>query len=196
MNSLPSIKLLLITLLLGALTFGGQTALPLLLDSDYTTFSEEGSYIELSGRANPDAALASIGVWGKLDNNVTLKAGLSFLGSESLEDTFGGLTFDIQYSTDLRVSPIIGVGVFFGYSSERVPARNDGIDNNNNGFIDERGETKSQITNVISAIYPEAGVRFHLTEKLAISLSAKHYFSSEGEAFNFTTGTLGLYVTF
>ena len=101
-----------------------------------------GIYVELGGSSNPNAFWGGIGLWGQISDQVTLKGGFSLLASENFDDTFTGANLDLHFSLGTRFSPYIGAGIFAGYSRERVIAENDNIDNDDDGFIDEKGEKK------------------------------------------------------
>ena len=64
----------------------------------------------------------------------------------------------IRAQLPTRVTPFIGLGAMLGVSKTESPAERDGADNDDDGFYDEPGETKSEIDKVLAAAYPEVGV--------------------------------------
>ena len=144
-----------------------------------------GEYVELGGRANPDSAFGSIGFFEEVSDQITLKGGISFLASESFDDIFTGGNLDVQYSLGMRFSPFIGAGVFAGYSEEIVSAEDDNIDNDDDGFVDESGEEKSIVDDVIASVYPEAGFHYWITEEVKLAFSGKYHVVTEGREYDF-----------
>ena len=165
--------------------------------SDNDSFSGRiGIYGELGGRANPDSVGGEIGLSVYTTENLSLRAGLAFLSSESFEDTFGGINLGLRYNVGKKISPFVGFGAFGGYSEETVSAEDDRIDNDDDGRIDEFGEEKKVLNDVIVSIYPEAGIHFWATDKSRITFSGKYHFTSEGRDFDFWLFSLGFMFLF
>jgi len=190
--------------------FGEESDLALNRRSHFSTFesSDEidternsydslgGFYVELGGSSDPDTILGGTGVWAEVSDYITLKGGLSLLASESFDDTFTGGNLDLHISFGSRFSPYVGAGIFAGYSRERVSADDDDIDNDGDGFVDERGEEKTVVKDVIASVYPEAGFYIWITDDLKLSFSGKYYVTTEGREDDFWIFSSGFNFTF
>ncbi|MFT5239336.1 MAG: hypothetical protein ACI9OU_002659 [Candidatus Promineifilaceae bacterium] len=141
-------------------------------------------FVELSGRANPDIVGGELGLIGWFNGSLSAKGSFSFLASEPLEDFFAGANISIQTQFPWRFSPYVGVGAFAGYSREDVRAENDNLDNDDDGFTDERGEEKSVVDNVTSSVYPEIGLLMWVKHDVRLSISGRYHISSEGRDFD------------
>jgi len=155
-----------------------------------------GLYAELGGREGPDAFCGEIGAFGYVNNNLTLRAGLAMIASESFDDLFTGITTGARYAFDSPLTPFVGFGVFGGYSKETVSATNDGVDNNNNGLVDEWGESDSRISAVLLSAYPEVGVHLWAGDNMRMTFSGKYYVTTEGMDSNFWLFNFGLAMSF
>ena len=56
-----------------------------------------------------------------------------------------------------------------------MSATNDGVDNNNNGQVDEWGETDEVISDVLLSIYPEIGVHLWAGDHMRLTVSGKYH---------------------
>jgi hypothetical protein len=157
-----------------------------------------GLYVELGGRTEPgNAAMGGgIGLFGYLSDHISFKGCLSFLGSEGFNDIFGGADIGLRCGLGTRFSPFIGFGAFAGYSEVTVSAQNDGIDNDNNGFIDEGGETKDVIKDTIASIYPETGLYYWIDDQTRLCLSGKYHVTTKGRDHDFWLFNIGLSILF
>lgn len=106
-----------------------------------------------------------------------LRLGLSYFAHEDF--VYEGITGSFRLQHGNTVSPFIGIGTLVGIAEKSVPATDDGIDNNGDGFIDEPGETVTQRKGN-AFLYPEAGVAVYING-IGASLSARRYF---GENFS------------
>ena len=153
---------------------------------------ETGVYCELGGRSSPDIVGGELGIH-VLDSEVlSMRCGLSFLASEELEDFFGGFSLGVRYNTETRVSAFVGMGVYAGYSKETVLADEDRIDNDDDGFVDEAGEEKDIVDNVLASIYPEAGVHLWISDRSRLTLSARYHVTTEGRENDFWLYSFGI----
>lgn len=97
----------------------------------------------MGARPDPSTIGGEIGISSYVSENLSLIAGLAFLGSENFDDEmFGGANLGARFNLDKRLSPFLGFGAFVGYSKEEVPAEEDDIDNDDDGTVDEEGEKK------------------------------------------------------
>ena len=142
-------------------------------------------FVELGGRKNPNSFGGTLGISYRASENLSTLFGLSLLASEAFDDTFGGASLGIRLHAASRISPFVGVGVFGGYSKERVSSNNDGKDNDKDGFVDEADEKDEVTDNVLFSGYPELGVHIWATETLRISCNAKYFITTEGRGLDF-----------
>jgi hypothetical protein len=136
-------------------------------------------YVEIAGNRT-DVLGGDLGVLDPVNRYVTGRVGLSLLTSEPLDDVFTGANVGVHVHLPWRVSPFIGVGGFLGYTRERFVADDDNRDNDRDGFVDERGETRSKVEDVLASIYPEAGLLFWFGDGTRLSVSARYNVSTEG----------------
>lgn len=150
-----------------------------------------GVYLELGGSSDPDIAGGEIGLSGYGNKHIEYRASFAFLAKEGSEDIFTGLSIGARAELKKFISPFLGIGVFTGYSKEDVAADKDDEDNYKDGTIDEDGEKKDEIKDIISAVYPEAGFHFYFTETSRFTVSAKYYITSEGRDNDFFVYSIG-----
>ena len=104
-----------------------------------------------------------------------LRAGISYYADERY--LYEGLTGSARFQYGDRLTPFIGIGILAGIAEKEVDASGDGIDNNQNGFIDEYGE-KKKLYETNAFLYPEVGVTLY-TKKLGYTISARQYYGSK-----------------
>ena len=66
----------------------------------------------------------------------------------------------------------------------QVPARYDGLDNDDDLSIDEVGETESEVT-FFNAVYPEIGMHYWVTGSTRLTGSASYFITSDGRDSDF-----------
>lgn len=99
--------------------------------------------------------------------------------------TYGGMSGGLRIQTPTRLAPFAGAGLFGGMGKVSwVRADGDGIDNDNDSFIDEPGETKEDYI-FLGAAYPEVGLHFWLTPSVRLTSSAAYYFTTAGRSHDF-----------
>lgn len=101
-----------------------------------------------------------------------LRFGLSYFSDDGV--VYEGFTGSFRLQHGDAIVPFVGIGALVGFSEDSVPATDDGVDNNEDGFIDEPGETVTQRKGN-AFFYPEAGVAFYING-IGASLSARQYF--------------------
>ena len=74
----------------------------------------------------------------------------------------------------------MGVGAFGGYNRVYKPAFWDGFDNDRDGVIDEPGEWKKEVHEIMGSVYPEAGVHLWLNKKFRLTFNAAYHYSTLG----------------
>lgn len=143
-----------------------------------------GGYIGFSGADEPTAAGAEIGAFTYVDPSLELRAGLKGLLGTGEEDWFAGIDLGTRVQSPSRLAPFAGVGTFIGGNSRQVGARNDRIDNDNDGAIDERGETRAD-REFMASVYPELGVHYWINSKLRMTGSAQYHVTTDGRDSDF-----------
>ena len=93
-----------------------------------------------------------------------------------------GLDAGLRLQTPTRVAPFVGIGMFHGASRGVELADWDGLDNDDDGLLDERGETKSGVDDWLSAVYPEVGTHVWLNGSWRITAYGRYFVTSEGRA--------------
>jgi hypothetical protein len=96
------------------------------------------------------------------------------------DDLFTGADLGLRVQTPTRLAPFAGVGLFAGYAKEVVPADDDGIDNDDDGFTDERGEDRERFSDFLTAVYPEVGTHFWWTPNLRLTTFGRYMVTTEG----------------
>jgi hypothetical protein len=151
-------------------------------------------YLELGGRAAPNAVGCEMGVSEYADDYTTFYFAGSIIAAEHLDDFFTGLSVGFRINARSRISPFVGLGAFAGYSESTVGAANDGIDNDGDSYVDEYGEEKTYVDNALATIYPEVGINIFLTELMSVIFATKYHFTTEGKAFDFRMFNFGIAV--
>lgn len=100
------------------------------------------------------------------------------------QDAFLGLNTGLRVQSPSRFAPFIGAGTFAGVSSFDVPAEDDGLDNDDDFFVDEHGEVEDESA-LFAAVYPEVGAHFWLKPRLRLTGSASYYVTTEGRDHDF-----------
>ena len=67
-----------------------------------------------------------------------------------------------------------------GYAKEVVPADDDWVDNDDDGFVDESGEDKERFSGFLASVYPEVGGHFWWTPRLRLTGFGRYMFTTEG----------------
>jgi len=158
-------------------------ATPEILAEEFFWSMEESNfgYLGMTGRVDPDSIGGEIG--GVIQGSEYLSGRLSIalLYSENIDENFfTGANLGFRISLPYRISPFIGIGVFGGYTKETISAEDDHIDNNDDGIVDEQGEEKKAIDEILFSIYPEFGITVWITESFGISGNASYQIASAG----------------
>ncbi len=96
------------------------------------------------------------------------------------DDWYAGLDSGLRLQLPTRVTPFVGAGTFHGFSTTRIDATRDGRDNDDDGFADEFGETKTVADGWLSSVYPELGVHFWPTGQARLSAFTRYLITTEG----------------
>lgn len=143
-----------------------------------------GTYISggLMSRPDDDNELAGLelGVEGYATSFMTTRGALTLITDS--DDWFTGADLGLRIQTPTRLAPFAGAGLFAGYAEEVVPAEDDWIDNDDDGFTDERGEDKERFSGFLASIYPEVGAHFWWTPSLRLTAFGRYLITTEGRA--------------
>ncbi len=96
------------------------------------------------------------------------------------DDWFTGADAGVRVQTPTRLAPFAGLGLFAGYAKEVVPADDDWIDNDDDGFVDEWGEDRERFSDFLASVYPETGVHFWWTPNIRLSGFGRYMITTEG----------------
>lgn len=151
--------------------------------SDARFLEGAGGYFVSGGvMSRPDAKKelggVDIGVEGYATSFLTTRGSLMFMTNG--DDWFTGADLGMRVQTPTRLAPFAGAGLFAGYAKEVVPADDDWIDNDDDGFTDERGEDRERFSDFLISVYPEVGAHFWWTPNLRLTTFGRYLVTSEG----------------
>jgi len=138
-----------------------------------------GVYLGAAVADEPTAVGGEIGVFGYPTCWLEGHAALAGLLGAGTEHAFGGLNAGLRAQPPTRLAPFVGMGTFLGYADFEVDADDNGLDDDDDLFVDERGETESE-TAGLAAIYPEVGLHYWLTSTCRLTGSGAYYVTTEG----------------
>ncbi len=121
---------------------------------------------------------AELGIEGYPTNWMTARAALAIYGNDG--EGYGGLDLGVRFQPPSRIAPFVGLGLFNGGSKGVRDADFDGADNDDDGLIDERGETRSTLDGWTTAIYPEVGVHAWINGRTRISGFGRYFITTHG----------------
>ena len=161
------------------------------LHAEETGFT--GSYLEIGGQTDPTAIGIGFGGFKYNYRYLTTRMAIYVLGSESVDDVFLGADAGVRMELGTWVSPFVGLGAYYGYHSDQIPAENDKLDNDGDGLVDESGEKDHQIDRSMATIYPEAGVHIWIDDTNRLTLSGKYHITTDGRDTDFWLFCFGIY---
>jgi hypothetical protein len=164
---------------------------PAILHAEET--GPKGSYIEIGGQTDPAAIGIGLGGFNYNYRYLSTRMALYVLGSESVDDVFFGADAGVRMELGTRVSPFVGLGGYYGYHSDQIPAENDKLDNDGDGQVDEDGEKDVNIDRSMATIYPEAGLHIWIDNVNRLTLSGKYHITTEGRDSDFWLFCFGIY---
>lgn len=142
---------------------------------------QSGWYLMGLGANDPGAAGAELGIFSYPTAIMESRVGVQGLVGTRESDWFVGLTPGVRLQPPSRLAPFVGVASFLGGNEKTSSADSDGRDNDDDGFIDELGEEKSD-TFFRLGVGPEVGVHYWLNGSSRLTVSGQHLFSTEGRA--------------
>ncbi|NNE01338.1 MAG: hypothetical protein HKN47_28830 [Pirellulaceae bacterium] len=131
-------------------------------------------------RPEADSELAGIDIGKEFYATSFLTSRASLMLMTDGDDWFTGTDMGVRVQSPTRLAPFVGAGFYAGYAKEIVPAEDDWIDNDDDGFIDERGEDRERFSGLLAAIYPETGAHFWWTPQLRLSGFGRYMMTTEG----------------
>ena len=152
-----------------------------------------GPYIEIGGQTEPAAIGVGLGAYNYNYRYLTTRMAMYVLGSESVDNVFLGADAGIRMELGTQVSPFVGLGGYYGYHTDQVPAENDNLDNDGDGQVDEDGEKDARIDRSMASIYPEAGLHVWIDHTNRLTLSGKYHLTTEGRDSDFWLFCFGIY---
>jgi hypothetical protein len=154
---------------------------------------EPGFYLETGLRSSePEVVIATLGATGYVSDNVSLKGGFTFFDAKHLDHTLLGMDIGARLNFGNKVAPFMGFGFFYGEAFEYVEARDDNIDNDGDGSVDERGEMASKRLDSMAAVYPELGLHLWVSNNVRITGSGKYFIVSKDEVDNYWIGSIAI----
>lgn len=110
--------------------------------------------------------------------------GVGFLGAENHDDlmmeVFGGGRRHLWESRRRALVPHVGLGALVAFSTETYAAEEDDVDNDDDGAVDEDGETETDISDLFVAVTPEAGLTLNLGRQASLTTSLRYQLRSSG----------------
>lgn len=141
-----------------------------------------GQYLSGGAQYQADAsepfAGAELGFEGYATSWLTTRAALA--GSVGDGEGRIGLDLGTRIQTPSRVAPFAGVGMFVGARPHKDLANMDGLDNDDDGFIDEFNEKEWDIDNWLVAVYPELGAHVWLNGSWRLTAYGRYLLTTEG----------------
>jgi hypothetical protein len=101
------------------------------------------------------------------------RVGLSYFLDD--QNAYKGVTASIRLKANTVIAPFIGVGGLVGFGESTTDAGDDGVDNNQNGIVDEFNEISEDISGH-AFIYPEAGLTLLFSPSFGLTIAARQYY--------------------
>ena len=127
--------------------------------ADGSLEAPEHGYVEVVAHDVPFAVGIELGGMAG-DDHLQYRLGYALIAHEDMQEFFytGPVIGARLYSND-DITPFVGISGFLGWYEQEIKAEDDYIDNDNDGSVDERGETKSEVADVVLAVIPEVTSR-------------------------------------
>lgn len=147
-------------------------------------FQEDASGLFVSGgysmRGDDDDGMFALDIGAESYYASYLTGRASLMGLGNGEDWFTGIDAGLRLQSPSRLAPFVGAGVYAGYAKEVVPAANDWIDNDDDGFVDEHGEDRERLSGAVAAVYPELGAHFWWTPQIRLTSYGRYLVTTDG----------------
>ncbi|TWU55325.1 hypothetical protein [Rubripirellula reticaptiva] len=145
--------------------------------NDFSGRYFSGGLTSMSNTPSPMGSL-EIGYTGYHTSYLTNRMG--FILAANDQDYYIGGETGLRLQTPTRLAPFVGAGLFLGVSSTHENAEHDNIDNDDNGSVDEDGETEFRFDGALAAVYPECGVHFWWSPRIRLSGFGRYMITTEG----------------
>lgn len=147
------------------------------------------SFLPVSAYAWPCEPQGEFALWAESDFKIvggdlaydvcpnefsSFRVGLSYFADNKF--VYEGLTAAVRFRYGEEWAPFVGVGVLAGSFSRKLDASTDGVDNNQNGVIDEWSEQATQ-SETSGYLYPEVGINWY-AGRVGLTLSARRYYGT------------------
>jgi hypothetical protein len=143
-----------------------------------------GRWIGGAGGHSPNTGGAEFGYFFYPSAWTEVGLGLTGLIGTGAKDWFVGPQASLRIQSPTRIAPFAGVGAFAGFNRHGVSADNDGLDNDDDGSIDELWEKRSDY-NAFAGVYPEVGVHLWTNGARRITANARYYITEDGRDTDF-----------
>jgi hypothetical protein len=137
---------------------------------------KHGLYGGFAGRSDPMGAGAEVGVFVYPRSWSEIRVGGALLAHDGEEPLSGGALAGVRLQTPSRLAPFVGMGGYLGWSGFQDVSM-DGVDNDDDLFIDESGERELDF---VFAAVPEAGLHYWINSRLRLTGSADYRFATDG----------------
>lgn len=145
---------------------------------DQATGNYLGGGYTIRGDDDEGLGALDLGTEAYVMSAVTTRASLTLMANG--EDLFTGADGGFRLQTPSRLAPFVGLGMFAGAARETVPARDDFIDNDDDGAIDELGEEDERFTGALAAVYPELGAHFWWNANTRLTAYGRYMVTTDG----------------
>lgn len=151
-----------------------------------------GIYVGGAVQDDPIALGGELGLFAYPTPWLEGRAAAAGLLGAGTDQAFLGLNTGLRVQPPTRIAPFAGLGTFIGSSQYEVVADGDGLDNDDDYFVDERGETETE-HGFLASVYPEVGVHAWLSGRWRVTGSAAYHVTTLGRDHDFWL--FGLYLS-
>ncbi len=145
---------------------------------------KSGSTFGVGVSGDPVSVSGEIGAFAYPEEWLEAGGGLVGIRPALEREAFVGPELRTRLVLPARVSPFVGVGAYAGVNWFDESAEDDGIDNDDDLFIDEPGEKRTASMDSL-AVYPEVGAHLWANGTWRLTGSARYYVNSEGRDADF-----------
>jgi hypothetical protein len=137
---------------------------------------KSGGYGAIVGVDQPAAGGVEVGAFHYGTPYAEGRVGVAAMIREGDHPLMAGANLGFRLQTPTRLAPFVGATTYAGWTGTKQ-ADDDGRDNDDDGWIDEVGETDDTYT---VAIAPELGMHFWLDHKRRVTFSSRYFVSAYG----------------
>lgn len=116
--------------------------------------------------------------------------GIMVYGSTPADNYFIGPTARFRVQLPYRLTPFAGIGGFAGWG-EIHRRDDDGMDDNDNGVIDDADEITTDSV-YFASVFPEVGAHFWVNDRIRVSGSGSYYITTEGRDHDFWMASVSI----